>query len=421
MKGIVKGSLVGLFVVAFGLFFISSDAEATSQWGKKYGMSCNTCHTAFPRLTYMGEKFMRDGYQFNEDGNDKKQKVSKRLFLDELKHLFGIRLNLRPVEYVTNGITENGVTKDHLTVGRTNWVQFFVAGSLYKNVSIFIENEINDEGEAHFSWYKMGFHNLFGPQGAANVYIGQQAPMEWMPASGRLRAMPDSESIGWGPKSSAGNSAAAPLNAEDSVGLTGSRPAVSFYGYQGPIVYFAGISPGDGAGSNDINNEFNYWVGGRVELTGGTLAGSAVGLFAMQGTDAANTVAAQFTNDYDRYSVQGVLRMGAWDITAALTLGSDDEWTLSGVGDKQEFASSFAQAAYLFGSNSQYYGTLRYMKLDYDKNLLANSADDEQVAASIWYFPMENLKVGLNALIDMEAPAGVQKVNTYHVTIRTMF
>ncbi len=427
--------LFALLVFPVIMFIPSGDALALSQWAKKYGMSCNTCHTAFPRLTYMGEKFMRDGYQFNQDGNSKKQKVGDRLVLDELKHLFGIRLNLRPVEYTTNGIDEDGDREDHLTFGKTNWVQFFVGGTIYKNTSIFIEYEVNDEDESHFSWYKLIFTNLFGPQGAANLVLGQQAPMEWMPASGRLRVMPDREGLAWGPRSSAG---ADPTvnDPEDEVGITGARPGISFYGYQGPLVYFAGVSPGDEAGGNDLNNEINTWLGARFDLTGGTFAGSAVGVFAMQGTDAANTAGTpvtvppapfQTTNDWDRLSLQGVLRMGGLDLTAGLTSGEDDNWTLEAVDVSQEFDSTFAQLGYLFGSNKQYYATLRHQSLEYDDSAVAAAYgvqdEQEQLAASLYYFPMENLKIGLNVLLDetdYNNPL-TEEEDVYHITIRTMF
>ncbi len=421
---LVNGGLVLLvFVAAFVTLY--GNAEATSQWAKKYDISCKVCHTAFPRLTYMGEKFMRDGYQFDQDGDENKERISSRLVLDELKNLFGIRLNLQPVEFQTNAIYEGGSPEDRLTFGKTSWMQFFVAGSIYKNTSIFIENEIDDTGKSHFSWYKLGFHNLFGQKGTANIVLGQQAPMEWMPASGRLRVMTYKESLAWGPKSSegAGNNSIGKPIAEDSVGLAGARPAVSFYGYQGPVVYFAGISPGDKAGSDDVNKEVNYWAGGRVEAVEGSFEGSAIGFFAMRGTDATGTATVnQAQNDFTRYSIQGVLRSGSLDFTAAYTFGEDDNWTLTTISQKQQFESYFAQAAYLFGADDKYYATLRYEKLGYDDENLVASDNNQKLGTSIWYFPMENLKIGLTALLDVEhANRDNDKSNLVHITIRTMF
>ncbi len=427
MKQIFTRSVFPLLVFTAIFVMLSGNANATSQWAKKYEISCKVCHTAFPRLTYMGEKFMRDGYQFDQDGDEKKDLISSRLVLDELKNLFGIRLNLRPVEFQTNAIYEGGSPEDRVTFGQTNWVQFFVAGSIYKNTSIFIENEIDDNGKSHFSWYKLGFHNLFGQQGTANIVIGQQAPMEWMPASGRLRVMTDKESLAWGPKSSggAGQDSSGNTIAEDSVGLAGARPAISFYGYQGPVVYFAGVSPGDKAGKDDVNKEVNYWAGGRVEATGGAFEGSAIGFFAMRGIDTTGTAIPNVDlpkNAFTRYSLQGVLRSGPLDLIAAYTFGNDDNWTLATTSQEQKFEAYFAQAAYLFGTDNKYYATLRYEKLGYDDDNLSASDDDQNLGASIWYFPMENLKVGLTALLDVEHKSSDKnKSNLFHLTVRTMF
>jgi hypothetical protein len=449
MKGLMKSGVIALFVFAFSFIIIEGDAWATSQFAKKYGLACTSCHTLFPRLNFMGEKFMRDGYQFDQDGNDNKQEINSRLFVDELKHLFGIRLNVRAVEYKTNGINKGnkGVQEKEssLSFGETSWVQFFVAGSIYKNVSIFIENEINDDGEAHFSWYKLGFHNLFGPQGAANLVIGQQAPMEWMPNSGRLRVIPDGENLAWGPSASAGNG-------EDSVSIKGSRPGISFYGIQGPVVYFAGVGPGDKAGAgtdhtiDDANNKINYWFGGKMEATEGEFEGSSFAVFAMMGTDTLDTATNQIKNDFTRYSVQALGRMGDTELSASYTFGDDDNWELvngagaaalkaAGLSNEQEFSAIFLQAAHQFGADKEYYAAIRYEDLDYDDDTRDESVDGQKLGLSLFYTPMENLKIGYTAILDLEdhddvmksgvnygnSHHGDERANTHHITIRTMF
>ncbi|MDQ6950908.1 MAG: hypothetical protein Q9M26_04520 [Mariprofundales bacterium] len=40
------------------------DAEAIPVFARKYGMSCNSCHTMFPKLTKMGVAFRERGYRF---------------------------------------------------------------------------------------------------------------------------------------------------------------------------------------------------------------------------------------------------------------------------------------------------------------------------------------------------------------------
>jgi hypothetical protein len=50
---------VVLFVLAF-----SSPAHAIPAFARKYGTSCQTCHTVYPKLTPFGEAFRRNGYRF---------------------------------------------------------------------------------------------------------------------------------------------------------------------------------------------------------------------------------------------------------------------------------------------------------------------------------------------------------------------
>ena len=50
---------------------LPNNVSATSQWARKTGLSCNTCHTVFPRLTSFGEEYLKNGYQlmttYNKD------------------------------------------------------------------------------------------------------------------------------------------------------------------------------------------------------------------------------------------------------------------------------------------------------------------------------------------------------------------
>ncbi len=74
----VGKQFVMMLIVAAVMFGMSSSAMATSQWARKYGQSCVTCHTDFPRLNYYGERFMRNGYQLPDapaDGNTKGKKA----------------------------------------------------------------------------------------------------------------------------------------------------------------------------------------------------------------------------------------------------------------------------------------------------------------------------------------------------------
>ena len=57
-------SRVAASLVTVGLLFSASTAQAIPAFARKYGTSCVTCHTVYPRLTPFGEAFRRNGYLF---------------------------------------------------------------------------------------------------------------------------------------------------------------------------------------------------------------------------------------------------------------------------------------------------------------------------------------------------------------------
>jgi hypothetical protein len=153
-----------LAIAILGLI-VPATAGATSQWSRKYNVPCTTCHTtAFPRLNYYGERFQRNGYQDvgTDDGDTTgKQKIGDRLFIDEIGNLFGVRINVVPLRIVTKDLeTGPGEPRTRVDVGGANWLQLFTAGSIARNISIFIETEIAFDGSVHNSWFRLGAHNL---------------------------------------------------------------------------------------------------------------------------------------------------------------------------------------------------------------------------------------------------------------------
>ena len=147
-------------IVVLAALAVPSVAHATSQWTRKYGVGCVTCHsTAFPRLNYYGERFMRNGYQLpgSEDGDTTKSAVGDRLFIDDIGNLIGIRLNVVPARVVTNALEATpGDFTPRVQLGNPDWLQVFTAGSVFRKVSIFIETEVSQVGEIHNSWSGSG-------------------------------------------------------------------------------------------------------------------------------------------------------------------------------------------------------------------------------------------------------------------------
>src|SRR5580765_7419455 len=69
----MKRGLLSL-VICLVLAGAASTAHAIPAFARKYGTSCQTCHTVYPRLNPFGEAFRRNGYRFpGIDGDFVKQ------------------------------------------------------------------------------------------------------------------------------------------------------------------------------------------------------------------------------------------------------------------------------------------------------------------------------------------------------------
>ena len=292
----------------------SSPAYATSQWSRKYEVACSVCHSAFPRLNYFGERFLRNGFQWPDlepDGDiEGKTEVGPDAFVDQLGNMIGFRLNLDAVRVRANKAVVGGELKTQANFGSPNWGQLFVAGSLFKNVSVFIENEF--EGDAFkFTWFHFGFHNLGSK--AINFQVGNLSPLEFASYPNRLRIMAPVKGDVFGVKTTGGAQAA------DNLTISGFRPGIQYYGHGGPVVWWAGVTPGKGTA--DVNDDRHYWGGIKFEIPAddSDFQGSSVSVWTYQGTDGTPdpaAVGADIDNDFDRVSLQGNLRWTNLDIQA---------------------------------------------------------------------------------------------------------
>lgn len=403
---------------AIAVLAISASFElvwGVSQWSRKYDVECQTCHTGFPRLNDFGEEFMRNGYQMpgTMDGDETgKKQVGNGLFIDDLDNVFGLRVSLTPVAMSTHGRTLDGEQKTKVDIGHADWLQLFTAGSPFKNTSIFIETEINTAtSKAKNSWFRLGFHNLFGPQGFANIRVGQLSPMEWHAISGRLRMIPNVKI------QSISNVVSSNGAGEESVPLASSQPGIDFYGYSGPVLYSVGIvNPAKGADPNQFKNYFGSL---RLEQGSGPFEGSSVSLWAMQGTDTKDSKTAQIQNGFWRISPALNIRSGPVDLIGGFFYGEDDNWTLLSQSPVENiFRGTIVQLGYTF--SEQVYGVLQYDLVDSD---LAKSIEYQKLTPSIWFFPRSNMRIGATIRIDLMDTDPVlhpDKIHEAIVTIRAM-
>ncbi len=400
------GAFVFLF---FGSLFLllPRNAEAVSQWARKYQADCTLCHTAFPRLNHFGEKFMRNGFQLPDDEPDGdtegKDKISDNLFVDKVGNWLGARLSLTPGVYKKSGVTIDGETKDSFNIGNSNWLQLFVAGTIAKNVSIFIEQEFEVDG-SKFSWFHLFFTNLADTY--VNFQVGKLSPVDFTPFPDRLRMWQKSDVLNV--KSSGGGG-------ENSVTIRQSRPGIQYYGYKGPVLWFAGLDNGKDA--SDLDRQKNYWGGIRVEVPDtakGNFLGSAVGFHYYSGNDTADSATARIENDFERYTFSANARYkDIFDLQATYQIGKDDNYTLQVVPVSAKFYGFTTSAAYW---TYPVYVVVQYDQIDSDD---VPGLEIKKLSPSIWLFMRQNFKAGIAARFDISSAA--VKKHEVALQIRTMF
>lgn len=418
MRKLLLLAIVAAFVCAV------HQAGAVSQWSRKYDVSCTTCHSAFPRLNVFGEEFMQNGFQMpgTEDGDeDGKMAIGDRLALNELVDIFGIRLNITPFDYKTNSRKEaDGTTGDKLDFGNPNWLQLFTAGTIYKNVTIFIETEITEE-DIHTSWFTLGFHNLAGAGSLANIRVGRLSALEWHTMSGRLRQIPAiKHQVISRYKTSGGRG-------DDSVAIAAAYPAIEYYGYTDLLVWSVGVQ--NGVHGTDVNDKKNYFGNIKIYLAkSGDFEGSAISVAGLVGTDTGIPEVADPANPGSTVSAGQEAENEFWRVTPGVNVrykdktdfqiayftGSDDNWTLA-LANEQEV--DFAGLSAVIG---QWLNELYWVALQYD---WINSDDDKQdfekVTGAAYVFPRENMRIGLIARADLDDVG--EDVNEVFMNLRTMF
>ena len=402
---------VASLILAYGFMslFFSTNANATSQFARKYQVSCTTCHTAFPRLTAFGEDFKRNGYQWPGDAPDgaKKGKIALAddLAIDQVGEWLGARLSLTPLKNTTNKRTVNGGTESQFDVGNSNWVQFFVAGSITKNVSIFIENEF-EKGGMKFNWYYLNFTNLYGTY--VNFQTGNLSPVDFTSYSDRLRM--------WG-KSAVLNLNASGGNGESSANVRAPRPGIQYYGYTGPLMWFAGID--NGKDSSSTTNDKNYWAGLKVTMpysVSHALDGSSMSYHYYTGVDTADTATNQKTNNFNRHTLAANIRYQSLDVQAVYQYGTDDNYALTATDVKKTFSGETIVAAY---STPTLYYVLQYDRID---STDIPTIEVSKVSPSIWYFVAANFKAGLTGTVDLLSnDANHKQQHSASLEIRAMF
>jgi hypothetical protein len=232
-------------------------ALAIPAFARKYGTSCLTCHTVYPKLTPFGEAFRRNGYHFPGVDSDYAKQEVVPLGQDAQKTLFpkaawpgtlpasvpiavGFNGNalLHPDTHATGALADNGTAfslRDLVAEGH-----IWAGGSYDDHFSFWSEFTFHDTASVEKA--KVIISDFIGPPHAVNVVVGRDQPTI------------------------------------TSFGSHSSYVADAMLFYVPTTAIFGGASESFSIGSNYNGVELNGVLGGRMDYSIGLNAGANVDL-----------------------------------------------------------------------------------------------------------------------------------------------
>lgn len=161
----MKKNILFFFILIFTLTAIS-ESYGIPAFARKYSMSCQTCHSPFPRLKDYGDEFAKNGFVLAD-------KDAPRYFLEtgdsELSLIRDVPLALRLEGYATFKHKSN---EDKFEVGAPRILKVLSGGALAKDLSYYFYFYLDEKGViAGLEDAYLMFNNLFNS--GLDLYIGQ--------------------------------------------------------------------------------------------------------------------------------------------------------------------------------------------------------------------------------------------------------
>jgi len=429
-RGLLKCSPIIAMVFA-SLIFVHDAGYGTSQWSRRTGFSCNACHTVFPRLNSFGEEFLRNGYQLavaHEPTGEKPKPDMEYdvggVSLDKIDHLLGFRLNMTAIQLETNSYQKDSASEktSRLTLGSPVWIQLFVAGPIYTDISFFSELEYA-QSAFKFNWFYFNFTNLGATQ-ALNFQVGNISPLEFASYPNRLPQLPNLKGEVFLIKASDGKG-------EESLDMSSARPGIQYYGRNDWGLIYAGGSPGTKA--TDINNSLNYWGGFVLQLPDDAIegfGGSTATIHYYAGTDTKNTgIEAtspqrdQIENKFIRISPQVNIRYKDMiDLQAAYVYGKDDNRGLvASPTGAFKYSGVAVECGYM--PSEEWHVGLHYDKYSSQDKLPTGKPviEFQRVVPAVTYVINQNIRASVYYEKNLSDIPTDQRVDKLYLNLRTMF
>lgn len=158
--------LVSLFILLV-IVLISADADAIPAFARKYNMSCNVCHTVFPKLKPYGEEFAANGFQIPDK---EPSRFYKKTGDDLLTLMRELPLSLRFELY---GTYENN-SPANTDFKTPYYLKLMSGGNIYKDISYYIYFYLAERGEiAGIEDAFVMFNDVFSKNVDLDIIVGQ--------------------------------------------------------------------------------------------------------------------------------------------------------------------------------------------------------------------------------------------------------
>ena len=180
------------FLAAAVLLMAAAPAQAIPAFARKYGTSCLTCHTVYPKLTPFGEAFRRNGYRFpGVDSDYVKQETVPLAQEANMKNFpnavwpstipisvpISVGFNGQAMFYPDKGATfpraNNGTQVD--LDGETEEFHLWAGGAFTDTITFWGEVTADISGGVFIEAAELLFNDLFLPH-VFNLVVGTQVP-----------------------------------------------------------------------------------------------------------------------------------------------------------------------------------------------------------------------------------------------------
>ncbi len=351
---IYKKNLISLLALPLLLAQLLHTASAMPAFARSEGVSCSTCHTAWPQLNAKGRKYKENGYRFSSVDDEEEAKSFSDYFENGLP--IGSVITSRPYDKNKSGTANNRALHE---------IELFAAGNINNNWSGVFELEAEDEVGFNVAvpWARLSYNK----SPAVNVH------MSWAPFF-------DADSYGFlgdGFRMTRGH-----VKVLDSAfdGVDGRlRDARQNFGVSGrPMdklfysVNYSGLANSvEGTDAQNYMGQLSYDVSDNINL----------GAFAITGTDGATK------SDFSRTGVNFMADVGDTRLHGAYVQGKDD---VQNTTDQVKNNALSVQAMHVFkeGKRPTWVPIVRYDT--YEKN---DGKDDySELTLNLTHYFKQNIK-----------------------------